>query len=122
MSGTPEAPELAYLQEPVPMSEELRGLAGELHPGELFRTTGRCLESGCREYANGRCSLGGRVVELLPVVSESLPPCSIRSSCRWFREQGASACQRCPQVITFVPSSETAARDAQRAKRQLRVI
>jgi hypothetical protein len=122
VSGTPDAPEIAYLEEPVPLTPELRALTGELHPGEVFRVTSRCMEGRCREFANGRCSLGDRVVAKLPVASVGLPPCSIRSSCRWFAEQGAKACLRCPQVITFVPSHAKVVEDAAKRKRHLRVV
>jgi hypothetical protein len=122
VSGTSDAPEIAYLEEPVPLTAELRALAGELHPGEVFRATNRCMEAGCREYANGRCSLGERIVATLPETSEGLPPCSIRSSCRWFAEHGVKACMRCPQVITFVPSHEGLRSREDKRKRHLRVV
>jgi hypothetical protein len=120
VAGSEDAPEIAYLQEPVPMTAELRALADGLHAGEVFRTTSRCLESGCREYEGGRCTLGDRIVDTLPVVSEALPPCSIRTSCRWFAEQGPKACQRCPQIVTYVPSR--ASGDDSKTKRHLRVV
>ena len=41
-----------------------------------------------------------QIVENLPDVVEQLPPCSIRSNCRWWQQEGRAACIRCPQVIT----------------------
>ena len=120
VAGTEDATEIAYLQEPVPMTAELRAMTNGLHAGEVFRTTSRCLESGCREYANGRCTLGDRIVDTLPALSGALPPCSIRTSCRWFAEQGPRACQRCPQIVTFVPSRPSDANS--KTRRHLRVV
>jgi hypothetical protein len=29
-----------------------------------------------------------------------LPRCSVRQSCRWFAQRGATACQACPVITT----------------------
>jgi hypothetical protein len=41
-----------------------------------------------------------RIVEGLAPVVNALPPCQIRPTCRWFRQEGRNACLRCPQVVT----------------------
>jgi hypothetical protein len=33
-------------------------------------------------------------------VVDSLPPCTIRKECRWFAQEGAAACMRCPEITT----------------------
>jgi hypothetical protein len=33
-------------------------------------------------------------------VVDGLPACTIRRECRWFRQEGRAACQRCPQIVT----------------------
>ena len=41
-----------------------------------------------------------RIVQQLPTVVETLPACQIRSSCRWWLQEGKAACYRCPQMVT----------------------
>jgi hypothetical protein len=41
-----------------------------------------------------------RIVNILPAVVDALPVCLIRSTCRWYEQEGHSACVRCPQVVT----------------------
>jgi len=38
---------------------------------------------------------------MLPPVVDSLPPCTIRKECRWFAQEGAAACMRCPEITTI---------------------
>lgn len=103
--GSPEAPEVAYLDAPTPLTPELRALAEDVDPAEIFRTTSRCVESHCHYFGEGRCRLASHLVATLPTVTSELPPCSIRAHCRWFAEERAAACMRCPQVITQSPKA-----------------
>lgn len=34
------------------------------------------------------------------LAEQVLPNCTLRSRCRWYEQQGASACAACPLVIT----------------------
>jgi hypothetical protein len=122
--GTGDAPEVAYLDEPVPFSAELLKLADGLEPTEVFRATSRCAQSKCRHYSGSHCSLGERIVETRPVVTQTLPPCAIRSECRWFAEQRAQACVRCPQIVTDRPwvLREEPPVAASKSRRQLPVV
>lgn len=106
--GTVEAPYVSYLDNPVPVSGELLALAGPAEPAEVFRFAARCEEGSCRHFNGADCRLANRIVQILPAVVDSLPPCKIRSDCRWFQQEGRPACLRCPQVITEVrePSDE----------------
>lgn len=110
VGGTPAEPRIAYLGRPVAPTPEILALAAPVEPAAVFRFGGRCAESGCRHFAAGRCSLGERLVQLLPVASDRLPPCALRPACRWWQEQGPAACRRCPQVVTHqaLPSPELA--------------
>ena len=76
---------------------------GALNPIEVFRFAARCEEGRCGQYADGRCSLGQRLVDGLEEVVDALPSCTIRATCRWYAEQGRPACLRCPQVVTLIP-------------------
>lgn len=73
-------------------------------PESRFRFAGPCVESGCRQWTGSSCGVIERVLEadLAEAAPDrgSLPHCSIRSSCRWFAQEGAAACAVCPLVIT----------------------
>jgi len=75
---------------------------------QLFRFAGRCEKSACGHYdgVDHQCTLGHRVATALPAVSDALPPCLIRPTCRWHAEQGDAVCLRCPQVVTMIPAGD----------------
>jgi hypothetical protein len=95
-----EVPEVAYLDRPLPVSEELLDLSKPLRPTELFRFAAPCQEGACAHWSGQQCKLAKRIVALLPAVTKEVPKCNIRSACRWYAEQGRQACFRCPQVVT----------------------
>ena len=100
--GSTEAPRISYLENPVPVSTEWLNLTGAIEPTEILRFAARCEEGACRHFDGANCRLASRIVQILPAVVESLPPCKIRYECRWFRQEGRPACLRCPQVVTEV--------------------
>jgi len=102
VGGTVEAPELAYLDEALPVTEELVALTAPVQPDEVYRMAGACARERCAHHsgADDRCTLVERTVELTPTVVHLLPRCAIRTTCRWWDQEGASACSRCPQVAT----------------------
>jgi hypothetical protein len=98
--GTVESPKVAYLKQVQPLLENIAKLNNRVEPEEVFRIAAPCEEKGCQHFDGQDCRLVMRVVEQLPVVTESLPPCAIRRSCRWWQQEGGTACIRCSQVIT----------------------
>jgi len=104
--GTADEPRLVHFEQPQPVTDELLALSRPVAPTEVFRFAASCAESKCQHFDGSNCRLAGRVVEMLPTVAETLPPCRIRSSCRWWQQEGKAACFRCPQVVTdsYVPS------------------
>ena len=106
IGGTPQEPRVGYLKADAVVTPELMDQLGEVEPTQVFRFAGRCEEGRCAQFANGRCSLGERIAKFLPVVSETLPSCLIRATCRWHAESGPAACLRCPQVTTLVEESQ----------------
>ncbi len=114
VGGTPDMPETAYLAAPAPVTDELLELAQPVSPDEVFRIAAPCACSRCDHFdsTQSQCKLAEKIVRWVPVVSESLPVCSIRAECRWWQQEGREACFRCPQVVTrnVVPSD--AMRDA----------
>jgi hypothetical protein len=117
--GGAERVEIAYLEEPVAVSDEVLAMAQGVNPMEVFRTTAPCAESKCQHFSGSHCKLGERLSQELAKVASTLPPCSIRSACRWFSERGADACLRCAQVVTDRP---VAVRSEDKSRRQLRVV
>ncbi len=108
VSGSVEEPRVAYLDEPIPVNDELMAMTGPVKPTEVFRIAGCCVESKCVHFSHAKCQLVARTVAILPVVTDGLPICRIRASCRWFMQEGRAACIRCPQVITenFIPTEQ----------------
>jgi hypothetical protein len=104
-TGGPEARRVGYLTETQPVSEKLLALAGDAKPTELFRIAAPCSESACKHFKGGACTLAHRILEGMRPVVNALPACQIRPTCRWFRQEGKSACLRCPQVVTDKPNA-----------------
>jgi hypothetical protein len=90
----------------MPVSPEILQMAEPVGPSEVFRFASPCQTGKCPHFRNEACQLAVRSVDLLDAVTDELPKCSIRSRCRWFRQEGAPICKRCPQVVTdqFNPS------------------
>lgn len=114
VGGTPDRPETAYLDQVQPVSQEVLDLAGPVTPTEVFRIAAPCAHGACGHYDEGgqTCRLAQKIVRLAPVVFHKLPRCAIRPSCRWWQQEGASACRRCPQVVTDNYAPTAAMREA----------
>lgn len=91
---------VVYLNEIVEASEDVLASTAPVHPTEVLRLAGDCRTDQCVHFGGGRCHLAARVATMLPAVVEALPVCTIRSTCRWFAQEGRDACLRCPQVVT----------------------
>ena len=102
IGGTAEQPEVAYLAAPQPVTEQLLSLTEPVKPTEVFRFAATCAENACQHFDGVKCRLAARTVNMLPVVVDRLPPCPIRSHCRWWQQEGKSACMRCPQIVTEI--------------------
>ena len=106
ITGTKDKPSVTYLKESQPLTKELIALAQPVTPTEVFRIGGTCATEQCQHFDGANCTLAQRIVDKLPVVEDNLPACAIRRDCRWWLQEGKSACLRCPQVITdnYVPT------------------
>lgn len=70
-------------------------------PEKRFRFASSCVQTGCRQWSNGRCGVIDTVMQSAPrAPSPDLPPCVIRGDCRWFLQSGPEACRVCPYVVT----------------------
>jgi hypothetical protein len=100
VGGTVKEPRVSYLTEPQPVTKELLDLTSPVIPTEVLRIAAPCVESSCKHFDGMNCQLVSRTIAYLQPVAGKLPPCAVRSSCRWWHEQGGDACFRCPQVVT----------------------
>ena len=98
--GTVTVPAVSYLAQVLPMSQQLVELTRPVSPGEVFRIAAPCATDRCQHFEDGHCQLVSRTIAHLEPVTEKLPQCLIRVSCRWWNEHGKEACYRCPQVVT----------------------
>jgi hypothetical protein len=101
--GTPEAPEVVYLDRVAPIPPELLTLDAPVKAREIFRISASCLGNNCQHFDNDKCRLIERIVDGLPSVVDLIPVCVIRSTCRWWNQEGKSACLRCPQIVRDNP-------------------
>lgn len=92
---------LSYLGESVRLTKEAaEGLLADPESKNRIRVAGRCRESGCGQWGDGRCGVADSMASQLVPISrlQKLPECSIRSSCRWFSQLSRKACELCPTV------------------------
>jgi hypothetical protein len=101
VGGTAENPRVAWIEQPVPVTDDLLALTGSVPPTQVLRIAAPCQEKACCHFDGKDCRLAKRLVQLIPSVSESLPACRIRPDCRWFLQEGGAACRRCPQIVTY---------------------
>jgi len=102
VGGTVNEPRVAYLSEPLPVTDELLALSSPVKPTEIFRFAAPCEGNACQHFDGSNCRLATRIVQLLPAVVEVLPPCRLRPNCRWWQQEGKAACVRCPQIVTQI--------------------
>ena len=102
IQGTAEEPRAAYLDKAVPLTAEIAALAAPVSTTEVFRMSAPCAANGCSHFGRGRCSLAGRLVQLVTPVVVTAPPCMLRPNCMWWLQEGVAACLRCPQVVTHL--------------------
>jgi hypothetical protein len=95
--------QVTFLPDPIPVTPEIRGLDDTSRPArltEFLRFAAPCARTACVHFAEESCQLARRIVEEAPAVSDALPDCAIRPTCRWHRQEGAAACLRCPGIVT----------------------
>lgn len=101
---------LHHLADPVAVTPDVLALAGDAPLSEVFRFTAPCAETACSHFDGHDCRLAMKLVESVPHRAKSLPPCRIRRDCRWYAQEGMSACLVCPMLLseTANPSPELA--------------
>lgn len=110
VGGTAAEPRVSWIEKPVPVTGEILALTGEVPPTQVLRIAAPCQENACCHFDGTDCRLATKLVQLMPAVTQSLPPCQIRPDCRWYAQEGRAACAVCPQIVTYSvnPSEELA--------------
>jgi hypothetical protein len=95
--------QIVYITPNPPVSQEMLETFQKngVIPENRLRFAGPCMEHRCMQWAGNRCGLIDRVVDHFGPAEgeEPLPKCGIRSTCRWFAQQGRAACESCPEII-----------------------
>jgi len=112
VTGTPEFPSVRHLERPIPAGDSVLALAAPVKPTEVFRFAAACAGGLCQHFDGANCRLVRRIVEMVPPVIGTPPPCPVRPACRWWQEEGRDACVRCPQVVTDRYGAPEALREA----------
>jgi hypothetical protein len=100
-------PRVVPTESAMSVTPELLALAEPVGPSEVFRFASPCQPGHCPHFYGEACQLAAHGAQILKPVTEDLPKCAIRPQCRWFRQEGAAICKRCPQIVTdqFAPSA-----------------
>ena len=95
---------VGYFDQPIEVTPEFLADAGDEETLERrFRFSNKCIQSGCKQWTGSECGVIKAVLALDSIpLNKDLPACSIRSTCRWFSQEGAAACNGCRYVITNV--------------------
>jgi hypothetical protein len=99
VAGTATEPRMVHFDRVKPVTPEILAFEGPIKPTEVFRIAATCIETGCQHFDGQDCRLTQRIIDNLPIVAETVPPCPIRSTCRWWYQEGKAACLRCQQVV-----------------------
>ena len=112
--GEPDSPRVAYLEQALPVTDEVLAKTAPVPPNQVLRTAARCAEGACGHFDGSDCTLARRLVAALAPAVDRPPPCAIRPSCRWWRQEGKAACLRCPEVATESRGGSAAFEEAAR--------
>ncbi len=105
-------PRVRWIERLVPVTDELLAKTGQVAPTHVMRFAGACQERSCAHFDGSDCNLAKRLVEMLDPVAVKPPPCRLRQDCRWYVQEGVSACHRCPQIVTESYSPDEVLREA----------
>ena len=101
---------IALLPEVLPVDDDFISIAQQdpVPLEQRFRFTNSCLENGCKQWNKNGCGIVHRVVKYIDQVNsiDELPSCGIRSTCRWFSQEGANACKVCTYIVTEISQEE----------------
>ncbi|WP_233563138.1 MULTISPECIES: hypothetical protein [Micromonospora] len=98
------AGQVAYVTPQLPADVALATADPDRPVESQLRLAGPCVTTSCGFWTGAHCGLGERLAasyqETTGETEAELPRCAIRRSCRWYAEQGRSACAACSYVVT----------------------
>jgi hypothetical protein len=93
---------LRFLAEEIPVPAALPLAVDSETVLKRARFVGACRTDECGHWTGVTCRLGHAIASVEIQSSSKVAPCAIRSSCRWFKENGSAACAPC-QHVRYVP-------------------
>ncbi len=95
---------VGFFKEPIEVTQKFIDDAGDFENLERrFRFSNKCVQSGCKQWTGKECGVIKAVLALNSnPAKKDLPACSIRSTCRWYYQEGAKACKGCRYVVTYI--------------------
>jgi hypothetical protein len=105
VSAAEERPRVVYLSTPVPLTDEIAATLNGVSAGEVLRVAAPCQENECPHFRDSNCTLITKIVLAVPepATGTALPRCYLRARCRWWKQEKAAACSRCPLIVTENP-------------------
>jgi hypothetical protein len=112
--------EIVYLDAPVPAKDVLDVVPPGVDPTRVARFAAHCVDD-CRHRVGADCGLITKILIAVPTVPRTgqpapttgvpapraaLPACHLRAKCKWFAQEGPTACTRCPLVGTYVTAGD----------------
>lgn len=92
--------QIEFIGNPIRIDRQFVKIAQEGRPPETrFRFAKKCGKSICANWAGGHCGLIAELRDNREGLGGELPNCGIRDRCRWYAEQGAAACDICPNIV-----------------------
>jgi hypothetical protein len=95
---------VGFFSEPMEVTPEFLEDAGDYGTIERrFRFSNKCVQNGCKQWTGKECNVIKVILTLDSIPQNNdLPDCSIRSTCRWYFQEGANACNGCRYIVTNV--------------------
>lgn len=96
---------MRFVDEEVPIPVTLHQIVDPQSLALRARFVGPCITSGCKHWTGAHCRLGQAVADVGAAGVDVLPNCAVRGTCRWFLENGPSACTPC-QHLRYLTMAE----------------
>lgn len=94
---------VGFIETPIEIDESFMEMGKGLDLERSFRFSSKCVQSGCKQWKDGNCTVIQRIMNAEPewhLQHAQLPACSIRATCRWYAQEGAKACSYCAYITT----------------------
>jgi hypothetical protein len=97
---------IKHVRTPLTIDEDFVTRAHASGPPEArFRFAAPCAEGRCQQWTGAGCGVVEKVLAYLEALAperprDDVPPCTIRTTCRWYSQRGVLACKACDLVVT----------------------